>query len=269
MSTVPHVWKDIASGISPDSGSIDLLTNAAEAVRRYGTFAHRKKTATHRKRVVRRYPRQCSCKDFRRRDRDDHDTAMRSPRLRSDVHAPTFSEFVSYRSLRSLVEDSVSREISVRRAVLKAIVSGGTAVAALDAVDAVIAFKAILGLAPVAVYQFVASGMLGQRAFDGGLATAILGFLVHIVIAFSAAAVFAVGVSQFRVLRDAWIVSGLAYGIAVYVFMNFVVIPLSAIAPAPFSLALLVNGIVGHALLVGLPISYFARRQLASVPALL
>ena len=68
------------------------------------------------------------------------------------------------------MEYSMSREISVRRAVLKAIVSGGTATAALDAVDAVIAFKAILGLDPVAVYQFVASGMLGQRAFDGGFA---------------------------------------------------------------------------------------------------
>ena len=162
----------------------------------------------------------------------------------------------------------MSNEISIRCALIRTAVSGGVVVAVLDAANAIVAFKAIFGLGPVAVYQFVASGLLGQKAYDGGIATAVLGFAVHLVIAFSSSAIFAVAATQFRVLCDAWVVSGVAYGLAVYFFMNYIVIPLSAIPPGPFSLALFVNGIVGHALLVGLPVAYFARRYLVSVPAL-
>jgi hypothetical protein len=35
--------------------------------------------------------------------------------------------------------------------------------------------------------------------------------------------------------------------------MNYVVIPLSLIPSAPFNLVLFINGMFGHALLVGLP----------------
>ncbi len=54
---------------------------------------------------------------------------------------------------------------------------------------------------------------------------------------------------------------GTIYGVAAYFVMNFVVIPLSAAPKVPFSLAPLLNGVVGHALLVGLPIALFARRS--------
>jgi len=50
---------------------------------------------------------------------------------------------------------------------------------------------------------------------------------------------------------------GLAYGIAVYLFMKYVVLPLSAVTRlTPFDPA----AMIGHALLVGLPIALFARR---------
>jgi uncharacterized membrane protein YagU involved in acid resistance len=43
-----------------------------------------------------------------------------------------------------------------------------------------------------------------------------------------------------------------AFGSAVYLFMNFLVLPFSAVAKTPFSLALFLNGIFGHAIF-GLP----------------
>src|SRR6266496_6577767 len=44
--------------------------------------------------------------------------------------------------------------------------------------------------------------------------------------------------------------------------MNFIVLPLSAVGPrtGPISWAVFLNGVIGHALLVGLPISLPARR---------
>lgn len=144
----------------------------------------------------------------------------------------------------------------------KAVLFGGLAAGILDAADALVAFKVALGLDPIPIYQFVASGMLGPSAYGGGVATALLGLAIHFLIAFSAAAVFAVASSRFEALRRAFVVSGLAYGVGVYLFMNLVVIPLSKIPPAPFSLPLLLNGVIGHALLVGLPIAYIARSSI-------
>jgi hypothetical protein len=57
---------------------------------------------------------------------------------------------------------------------------------------------------------------------------------------------------------------GLAFGVAVFGVMNLLVIPLSRIPASVPSLPLLVNGVVGHALLVGLPIALAARHFLGS-----
>jgi uncharacterized membrane protein YagU involved in acid resistance len=56
---------------------------------------------------------------------------------------------------------------------------------------------------------------------------------------------------------------GLAYGVSVYLVMNYIVLPVSNVAPSPFSLALFLNGVIGHALFVGLPIALYSRRVAA------
>jgi hypothetical protein len=141
----------------------------------------------------------------------------------------------------------------------RAILLGGLTAGVLDAIDALIAYKAVLGLAPIPIYQFVASGLLGRGAFAGGVATAGLGLAIHFCIAFTAAAIFTVAAARIPALGRHFVISGSMYGISVYTVMNYLVIPLSAIGPSPWSLPLFVNGVVGHALLVGLPIAYFAR----------
>jgi phage shock protein PspC (stress-responsive transcriptional regulator) len=55
-------------------------------------------------------------------------------------------------------------------------------------------------------------------------------------------------------------VSGVLYGVAVYFFMNRIVVPLSAAAKRPFSLKFMIVGIVIHIFCVGLPISLSVRR---------
>ena len=50
------------------------------------------------------------------------------------------------------------------------------------------------------------------------------------------------------------------YGVAVYFFMNRVVVPLSGAIKYPFSLQLLVIGVVIHIFCVGLPIALVVRR---------
>ena len=142
---------------------------------------------------------------------------------------------------------------------VQAIFWGGMVAGALDAVDGVIAYGT-RGLNPIQVLQYIASGALGKSAFQGGLATAALGAAFHFSIAWMAAAVFVLASRQLQILKTHAVPVGLLYGSAVYFFMNYVVLPLSAVAPAAFQLGLYLNGVIGHALFVGLPISLFARR---------
>jgi hypothetical protein len=142
---------------------------------------------------------------------------------------------------------------------VEAISWGGLIAGVLDAIDGVIAYGT-QGLSPIQVLQYIASGALGKSAFQGGLATAALGAGFHFIIAWVAAAVFVLASRRLEILKTHAVLAGLIYGAAVYFFMNYLVLPLSAVAPATFQLGLFLNGVIGHAVFVGLPIALFARR---------
>ena len=102
---------------------------------------------------------------------------------------------------------------------------------------------------------------MGRASYNGGWKTALLGLLLHFVIAFLIAIVFYFA-SRFLPSVIRWpVVSGLLFGVAAYFVMSYVVVPLSAADPrtAPIPWAVFLNGIVGHALLVGLPVALIAR----------
>jgi len=140
-----------------------------------------------------------------------------------------------------------------------AVLWGGLLVGTLDAIDGVIAFGT-QGSNPIQVLQYVASGALGQSAFRGGMATAALGAAFHFLIAWVAAAVFVYASQRIQALQIQAVPFGLLYGVAVYFFMNYLLLPLSAVAPSPFHVGLFLNGVIGHALFVGLPIAVYSRR---------
>jgi hypothetical protein len=142
---------------------------------------------------------------------------------------------------------------------VEAISWGGLIAGVLDAIDGVIAYGT-QGLSPIQVLQYIASGALGKSAFEGGLATAALGAGFHFIIAWVAAAVFVLASRRLEILKTHAVLAGLIYGAAVYFFMNYLVLPLSAVAPATFQLGLFLNGVIGHAVFVGLPIALYARR---------
>ena len=143
---------------------------------------------------------------------------------------------------------------------LDTIVWGGLLAGTLDAVDGVIAFG-FKGMNPIQVLQYIASGLVGIASFQGGLKTAGLGALLHYFIAFVVAAVYYTASVRVRALHAHPVKWGLTYGVAVYLVMNYVVLPLSAVSRSPFSLALFLNGLIGHAIFVGFAIAWLAHRS--------
>lgn len=142
---------------------------------------------------------------------------------------------------------------------LRAVLAAGFACGVLDITAAFIVYG-YFGAKPVPLLQGIASGLLGAKAFQGGLATALLGLFCHFVIAFGAATVYFVASRAIPFLAQNAVVSGALYGVAVYFFMNRIVVPLSAVAKRPFSMKLMIVGMVIHIFCVGLPISLSVRR---------
>jgi uncharacterized membrane protein YagU involved in acid resistance len=143
----------------------------------------------------------------------------------------------------------------------RAVLIGGGIAATCDIVYAC-AISATAGISPTQVLQSVASGWLGNAAFEGGQATAALGFVSHYGILFVAAALYLLASRRFPMLRDRAVLCGLLFGVGIYVFMNFVVVPLSAV-PFEFKYtpAKLVRDLLVHTFLVGLPIALAVRRH--------
>ena len=111
------------------------------------------------------------------------------------------------------------------------------------------------------ILQTVASGLLGKAAYGGGWPVAGLGLALHYAIVIVAAALFLAAARRWPWLREEPVSAGLAYGVAIYGFMNFVVLPLSAYPyPLRFPLLTTASGLLVHMLGVGLPISLITRR---------
>jgi len=143
-----------------------------------------------------------------------------------------------------------------------AILVGGLIAGTLDLTYAIV-FSWFHGHAPISIMQSVASGVLGNAAFEGGVGTAVLGVLLHYFIMFCAAAVFVFASRRFEFLRRRPIVSGMVFGICMYLVMTQVVLPLSAFPfPQKFppDLGLLMANQLAHMFLVGVPISLASKR---------
>ncbi len=143
---------------------------------------------------------------------------------------------------------------------LRAIVFGTIAVALLDATDGVVFFGITLHFNPVQVLQYIASGLFGRSAFDGGLATALAGLIIHFALAAAFTTIFVGAYHAIATVRRFAVPSGLAYGVIVWFFMNVLVLPHSGVPPMPLTSLAIVHGTIGHALFVGLPAALAARR---------
>jgi hypothetical protein len=151
---------------------------------------------------------------------------------------------------------------------LKTIVFGGLVAGALDITYAFVIWG-LRGVSPIRIGQSVAAGLLGREAaVGGGTATGLLGLGVHFILAIIMAAIYYTAARNIRLLVDRAVPCGIAYGLALYGAMNYVVMPLSAIGKTGGGgpLYITITGILVHMFLVGLPIALITRRGLQALP---
>ena len=121
----------------------------------------------------------------------------------------------------------------------------------------------VLGGVPlISLYQYIASGALGEAAFAGGIATALLGALFHYLISIVIAGVFILSADRIPLLRRYLIPGSLLYGFGVFIVMNMIVTPLSATPPLPApTTPQLIVMIIDHILVFGLLLGILVRRN--------
>lgn len=125
------------------------------------------------------------------------------------------------------------------------------------------------GGGPVGVLQGVAAGLIGREsAINGGLATAGLGLALHFFIALVVASVFYVASRKLVFLIRHPIISGFLYGVVVYGFMYWIVMPLAYPVVRP-SLSRDLTAVGVHMFLIGLPIALIVRHFSRSRPSTL
>ena len=107
--------------------------------------------------------------------------------------------------------------------------------------------------------QGIAAGLLGDSAFDGGLVAAGLGLALHFVVAFVVVTIFYLASRKISFLTKQPFVSGVLYGIGVYIVMFWFVLP-TVFSTFRHRLSNDLLQLAIHICLIGLPTALIVRR---------
>jgi hypothetical protein len=139
----------------------------------------------------------------------------------------------------------------------------GCLAAALDLTFAFI-FYGYQGVAPGRLLRGIAAGVLGRSALSAGPGSAVLGAALHFAIAGCAAFIFYAASRRLSVLRRHWVLCGAGFGVAMYLAMHFVVIPLSRLPFRVPALHNVIGELFSHVFLFGIVIAWGAAHARAA-----
>lgn len=109
-----------------------------------------------------------------------------------------------------------------------------------------------------AFWQWIASVAIGKVAFiNGGFMW--LGLLLHLAVSIGWAGGYAFLAAQLAFLNQRWLVSGLVYGLVVYVFMQLLLLGANSFQ-FPATPNQFINGIVATTVFFGLPVAFVVSR---------
>jgi hypothetical protein len=141
---------------------------------------------------------------------------------------------------------------------LRAILTAGLVVGVLDISSAFVIWWQ-RGVALQHGLQGIAAGLLGAKSFEGGMATAGLGLVLHFFVAFVVVSIFYLASRTMPFLTKQPFVWGVLYGIGVYLVMYWIVLP-SAFSTFRHRLSNELLALAIHICLIGLPTAFIVRR---------
>lgn len=153
--------------------------------------------------------------------------------------------------------------MNARKALITILVAGLVA-GTFDITYACIFSYVRRGVTPGAVLRSVASGALGPSARDGGVKIAVLGLCFHFLIALIWAGIYFLVSRVVPFMIKHAIISGILYGLFVYLVMYGIVLRVSAIHatayPWSYQWPVLIGNVLIHTLGIGLTIALVTRK---------
>ncbi|QNI34020.1 hypothetical protein H7849_09010 [Alloacidobacterium dinghuense] len=153
---------------------------------------------------------------------------------------------------------------------LATIAGGGLLAGFLDGSDAIIHYTFMLGIPARNIFRYIASGLIGMHAATQlGALGVLLGVILHFTIAIGAATVYYFTALKLPILIRRPYLSGAIFCVGLHLFMQYVVIPLSAVPKNPnarFSWTELASALFAHIVLIGFSISLIARHSARARP---
>ena len=140
----------------------------------------------------------------------------------------------------------------------RAILTAGLVVGVLDISSAFVIWWQ-RGVGARRGLQGIAAGLLGAKSFDGGLVTASLGLGLHFFVALVVVSIFYLASRKIEFLTIHPVVSGVLYGIGVYIVMYWFVLPI-AFLTFRHRMGNELLAVAIHISLIGLPCALIVRR---------
>ena len=140
------------------------------------------------------------------------------------------------------------------------IIKAGLIVGTLDILAAFAYNFMKSGVSPSNILRYVASGVLGNAAFSGGNIAIFSGLLFHYIIAFAFTIFFFWLFPKLNLSAKNTLLTGILYGIFIWVIMNLVVVPFSNVPKQPFNAVNAAMNAVILIVCIGIPLSFMANR---------
>ncbi len=143
---------------------------------------------------------------------------------------------------------------------LKFVLTSALIVGSLDLLFAFLSSWWSSGTSPEGVVRYVASGLIGEKAFCSEFFLAIpIGIVIHYFIALFWTVVFFWAYTKFKWLSKQKIVVGIMFGIFVWLVMNVVILPLSLVPSFEYTWSGAIKGAVILIIAIGLPLAYLKK----------
>lgn len=144
---------------------------------------------------------------------------------------------------------------------LRASVLGGLIAGTIDIGSASLIYRA----SPAVIMRAIAGGVLGPRAIELGIAVSLLGLTLQWAMSVLIAMIYCLALPRLpTILRRSWVLAGCGYGVVVFVVMEYMVVPLSALHRWPhLTIAWLLENLFAMALF-GCIVAYAASVMMRS-----
>lgn len=130
----------------------------------------------------------------------------------------------------------------------------------LDIIAACISNYLVSGTTPDRILKFIASGVFGKDALNGGFGMMATGLLFHFIISFTCTLAFFLLYPKLSFLKKSILLNAVLIGITAWFVTTQIIIPLSNIKTAPLTFISAFRAIIILILCIGFPISYGAKK---------